>query len=86
MEKTKLSGEGQVAIPKGMQKSLGWESGQDLLLEETPDGLLLRSFHPLPETFLEEVVGCLPYKGPAKSLEEMEQAIAEGIRETYGSH
>ena len=29
---------------------------------------------------LEDVAGCLQYSGPAKSLEEMESAIAHGIR------
>lgn len=34
-----------------------------------------------PETTLEEVAGCLEYKGEAKTLEEMEAAIAKGVVE-----
>ena len=85
MEKTKLSSKGQVVIPKALRTALGWENGQELVMEETGHGVLLRSIRKLPETTLDDVVGCLAYQGPAKSLEEMEQAIGEGIRETYGS-
>jgi hypothetical protein len=35
----------------------------------------------LPPTRLEDVAGCLAYKGPAKTLADMEQAIARGARE-----
>ena len=86
MEKTRLSSKGQVVIPKRLRFALGWQAGQELVLEETQDGVLLRPTQQLRETTLEEVAGCLHHKGPAKSLEEMEKAIAEGIRETYGRH
>lgn len=29
----------------------------------------------MPETTLDEIVGCTGYRGPARSLEEMEEAI-----------
>jgi hypothetical protein len=34
----------------------------------------------LPERTLDEVMGCIPYEGPPRSLEEMEEAIARGAR------
>jgi hypothetical protein len=35
----------------------------------------------LPETTLDEIVGCTGYRGPVRSLEEMEEAIErEAIR------
>jgi len=34
----------------------------------------------LAETQLDEVAGCLAYKGKAKTLEEMDDAIAKGIK------
>jgi hypothetical protein len=33
-----------------------------------------------PDTRLEDLIGCTGYKGPAKSLDEMEAGVAEGAR------
>jgi hypothetical protein len=35
----------------------------------------------LPETELEDLIGCTGYTGPAKTLEEMDKGIAIGSRE-----
>ncbi len=35
----------------------------------------------LPETRLENLIGCTGYRGPARTLEEMEAGIAEGARQ-----
>jgi hypothetical protein len=35
------------------------------------------------ETRLEDVAGCLKYDGPAKSLEEIEAALSQGIRKEW---
>jgi hypothetical protein len=35
----------------------------------------------LPRTRIEDVAGCLAYKGPARTLADMEQAIEKGTRE-----
>jgi len=32
---------------------------------------------------LDEVAGCLKYQGKAKTIEEMEQAIGQGIEELW---
>jgi hypothetical protein len=37
-----------------------------VLIEEGSDGLLLRQLLPFPPTRLEDVVGCLPYRGNQK--------------------
>jgi hypothetical protein len=34
----------------------------------------------LPETTLDEIVGCTGYRGPALSLEEMEEAVEREAR------
>ena len=39
---------------------------------------IVRRAEDLPETTLEDLVGCADYKGPVLSLEEMNAAIAEG--------
>jgi hypothetical protein len=39
----------------------------------------------LPTTTLKDLVGCAQYKGHARSLEDMEAAIPQGVR-TLKSH
>ncbi|MCX7048049.1 MAG: hypothetical protein NTX50_21500 [Candidatus Sumerlaeota bacterium] len=38
---------------------------------------------PFAPTRFEDVAGCLHYKGPAKTLEEMEAAIEKGVKEQW---
>jgi AbrB family looped-hinge helix DNA binding protein len=81
MATTRLSSKGQVIIPKAVRESHHWRPGQVLEVIVTPDGVLLRSKPPFAPTRLDEVAGSLAYSGPAVSLDEMAQAIAEGVRE-----
>ena len=57
-----------------------WEEGQELELIEMVGGILLRPKLTLPVTDIDDVAGCLAYRGKAKSLEDMEQAISKSIR------
>lgn len=81
MTNTRLSSKGQVIIPKVVRESHHWRSGQTLEVIDTPEGVLLRSKPPFAPTTLDEVAGSLPYAGPTVTLDEMEQAIAEGVRD-----
>jgi AbrB family looped-hinge helix DNA binding protein len=42
METTKLSDQGQVIIPEALRKVYGWEVGQELIVIEMADGILLK--------------------------------------------
>lgn len=81
MEKTTLSNKGQIVIPKQVRAAHGWEPGLEFVVEDTGDGIKLKPVKPYPETKIEEVLGCVNYKGPKKSLKEMEAAISERARE-----
>jgi AbrB family looped-hinge helix DNA binding protein len=78
MNKTRLSSKGQVIIPKSSRDAHHWEAGQELVVIDTEEGILLKAVRPAPHATLDELAGCFSYKGPAKSLEEMEQAIRKG--------
>lgn len=80
MDTTRLSSKGQIIIPKTLRDAYQWEAGQEFAVIDVGDGILLQPKRPFPLTSLEDVAGCLPYNGPAKSIEEMEQAIARGIQ------
>ena len=84
METTKLSSKGQVILPKHIRTAHKWSSGVEFLVEDTPEGILLRPLKPFKQTRLQDVVGCTGYTGPAKTIEEMDAAIAAGIKAAYG--
>jgi AbrB family looped-hinge helix DNA binding protein len=83
MTTTKISSKGQVIIPKSVRAAHHWESGQELEVVDLGDGVLLKPKSPFPETRLDEVGGCLPYKGKAKTQQEMDKAIAQGVKERF---
>lgn len=79
MSTTKLSSKGQVIIPAPMRASHHWEVGQELIVIDTGDGVLLKPKSPFPETSIDDVLGCLNYKGKAKTLDQMDEAIKTGV-------
>lgn len=84
MQVTKLSSQGQVVIPKAIREHCHWQDGQELILINLGDGILLKARKKFfTETKLADVAGCLKYHGGAKTVEEMDQAIAQGIKEMW---
>jgi AbrB family looped-hinge helix DNA binding protein len=79
MEKTRLSTKGQVILPKSIRDSRDWRPGTTLTVEETSDGVLLRPAGRFPRTRIEDVAGCLRFKGKAKTLAQMDAAIGEEV-------
>jgi AbrB family looped-hinge helix DNA binding protein len=80
MDSIKLSSKGQGIIPKHIRSAYHWEAGQELILIDTGNGILLKPKAPFSESTLDEVAGCLHYAGTAQTVEEMNQAIAEGLK------
>jgi AbrB family looped-hinge helix DNA binding protein len=83
METTRLSSKGQVILPKSLRDAHHWAPGTEFEVEDRPEGILLRPKKRFPATQLDDVIGCANYTGPAKSLEEMEEAIAKGVSERH---
>ncbi len=81
MEKTRLSNKGQVVIPKAVRVLHGWKAGLEFAIEDVGDGIKLKPIKPYKETKIDEVIGCVGYEGPKKSLKDMEAAIAAGAKE-----
>ena len=82
MEKTRLSNKGQVVIPKAVRAVHGWEAGLEFIIEHVNDGIKLKPIKPYKETKIEDVIGCVGYKGSKKSLKDMDAAIAKGAKES----
>lgn len=83
IETTKLSKEGQVTIPAVLREKYHWKDGEELIIINMTDGILLKPKKVFSETTLDEVAGCLTYEKKAKSIEEMNQAISQGIKELW---
>jgi len=83
MDSIKLSSKGQVIIPKYIRSAYHWEPGQELILIDTGNGILLKPKAPFSESKLSEVAGCLHYAGIAKTVDEMDRAVAEGLKAQF---
>ena len=83
METTRVLEHGQVILPEFIRRVHQWNVGQELRIVNIGEGVLLTSTPLFEPTTLDEVAGCLQYAGPAKTLEDMEQAVATGVRTTY---
>lgn len=81
MPSTRLSTKGQLIIPKDMRERRGWTAGTTLEVEERGECIVLRAARKAPRTKVNDLLGCLPWSGPAKTLGEMAAAIAKGARE-----
>ncbi|MAZ78052.1 MAG: AbrB family transcriptional regulator [Legionellaceae bacterium] len=78
MHTSHLSSKGQVVIPKALRAMQGLKSGVVFKVKAVDKGILLTPVHSDATLKAEDVVGCLKYKGPKKSLKDMEAAIQKG--------
>jgi AbrB family looped-hinge helix DNA binding protein len=80
MPRTRLSTKGQLIIPQEVRERHGWREGTELDVDDQGDVVVLRPVSTLPRTRVREVFGILPYRGTAKTLEDMERGIAKGAK------
>ncbi len=66
-------------LPKSVGDEHHWEVGTELAVESVGDGVLLRPLKAVAYTRLDDVAGCLRVTGPARTVEEMDAAIAAEI-------
>ena len=77
MALTRLSTKGQVVLPKEIRDSLSLAPGSEMQVE-VRDGLVV--LRPIRKTTVDDLAGMLEWTGPAKSIEEMDEAVAHGAR------
>lgn len=80
---TRLSSKGQVIIPKSVRVSRQWQTGQELMVLETADGILLTPKHAFATTTLDNVAGCLHTPGLSKTDTEIELAMKAAARRAW---
>jgi AbrB family looped-hinge helix DNA binding protein len=80
---TVVSTKGQVILPKAIRQQRRWGTGTRLVVEDTPDGVLLRPVPLFAVTKPGDVFGSLPHRGAPRSLEEMAAGIAAEARRRH---
>lgn len=83
METTRLSTKGQIILPKSIRSKNAWGPGLEFEIQEMSGGVLLKPVKRFPRTTLDQVAGCLKYKGKPKTIEEMDAGIAKAVKERY---
>jgi AbrB family looped-hinge helix DNA binding protein len=77
---TVVSTKGQVILPKAIRDLRHWPAGTRLMVEDTPEGVLLKAVPIFPETDLDMVFGSMRHDGPVLSVEDMDEVIAKEAR------
>ncbi|HYJ31443.1 MAG TPA: AbrB/MazE/SpoVT family DNA-binding domain-containing protein [Allosphingosinicella sp.] len=77
---TTLSTKGQVVLPQDIRQHRRWEAGTRLTVEDTDEGVLLRAAPLFAPAEIASVFRSLPFAGKAKSVEEMDSAVAAEAR------
>jgi AbrB family looped-hinge helix DNA binding protein len=80
---TTVSTKGQVILPKAIRERRRWRAGTRLVVEDTPDGVLLKPAPLFAPTRPEDVFGMLKYSGPPKTIEEMDAAIEAEVKRRH---
>lgn len=86
MQTTRLSSKGQIIIPKTIRDACHLNAGQELEIEITSQGILLKTKSALSETTITDLIGCTGYQGKAKTIAEMEEGTRQGIIAKWGRH
>jgi antitoxin PrlF len=74
MARSTLTSKGQVTLPKEIREQLGLKAGVRFECYVDRDGQVVL----VPLTVkLEDLIGILPYSGPPKTVEEINEAIVE---------
>lgn len=80
---TRVSDRGEVTLPEAVLERQHWDGGTELLVEETPEGVLLKRapvFAPTPQG---SAFGILKYTGRPKTIEEMDAGLRAAVAEDF---
>jgi AbrB family looped-hinge helix DNA binding protein len=80
---TTISTKGQVILPKVILNQRQWSAGTKLVVEDTPEGVLLSAQPAFAQTRPRDVFGSLRFKGKAKSIAEMNAGIAAEVKRRH---
>jgi len=80
VRRTIISTKGQVVLPKEIRERRHWPPGTELVVEERPEGVLLKSAAKKKGLTVADFAGIVKYKGPPRSVGDMNAAIEEEFK------
>ncbi|PBB70327.1 AbrB family transcriptional regulator [Mesorhizobium sp. WSM4312] len=80
---TTVSTKGQVILPSAIRKRKEWGAGTRLVVEDSPEGILLKSAPAFAATRPQDVFGLLPHNGRPKTLEDMDAGVLAEARRRH---
>lgn len=80
---TRVSTKGQVVLPKAIRDKHDWKDGTRLIVEDRPDGVLLKPVAEKKKLTIDDWAGIIEYKGPSRTIEEMDAAIVKEARRRH---
>ena len=83
MKTVRLSSKGQLVLPRVLRESHRWETGQEFMVLDTEEGVLLKPVSPFPATRLDDVAGMLSELVEPRSDQEIEQALVRDARSRW---
>ncbi|MGH7436870.1 MAG: AbrB/MazE/SpoVT family DNA-binding domain-containing protein [Polyangiaceae bacterium] len=78
--RARVSSKGQLVLPKAIRRSRHLVPGSEVEVEEVPGGVLLKLVRGPQQASIDDLLGCTGYRGPTRTLQDMERAIAIGAR------
>lgn len=78
-----MSTKGQVVLPKALRDKRRLKGGARFVVEDRPDGILLKPVAVKKKLTLDDWPSILNYKGPRRSIEEMNEAIEKEVRRRH---
>jgi len=79
----RLSSKGQLVVPSAIRKSQSWKTGTQLTVEQTDEGILLKTLKLFPQAKIDEVFGAIKCRGKHKTIAEMNQAYKKEVRKRH---
>ena len=70
-------------LPKEIRDKRRWKAGTRLIVEERPEGVLLKPVEKKKKFTIDDWVGIVKYKGPPLTVEDMNAAIEKKFRRRY---
>jgi len=68
-------------IPKALRTAHRWKPGTEFIVEERDESVVFRPVEKRQRLQWEKLIGCANYKGPRKTIKEMDEAVAaEALR------
>ena len=81
--RTKVSAKGKVILPKAIRHRRGWTAGVELIVEDRPEDVLLRTAPTIGSAKIEDVFGCLGPVDRVVWVEEMHQGLLDEAARRY---